>query len=144
ILHPSSLSISRINPNPAFVLQLAALGRHLPRDRFLACADVAQRREDLRFFAAVVGLADLADLQHHLQLDEPFLPRLIVHQLLVRHGLDLLHDPAKPGHRTGDREQEEIVEKEGHVWVAGLPGYPGAASATWQLGNYLSARSSFK
>src|SRR5205814_8769506 len=62
----------------------------------------------------------------HLQLDQPFLPRLIVEQLLVGHGLDLLHDPVESRHREAEGEEQEIVEEE-HV-----------ASC-----NYRSARSNF-
>src|SRR5712691_408243 len=67
-----SLAVAGVNADPALFL--------LARDLFLPRANVAQRLEHLLLFLGILRLGDVADLQHHLQLDQPLLPQLIVQQ----------------------------------------------------------------
>src|ERR1051326_1933741 len=94
-------------------VRLVALvrGGSLTRHLFAPRPDVAQRLEHLLLLGRVLLLGTLPGLQPHLQLDQPLLPRLIVEQLLVRHRLDLLHDPLEPGDGRLEREEEDVGEK---------------------------------
>src|SRR6266568_2378667 len=69
-----SLPVAGVDSDPLGVLALIA------GDLFLPCANVAQRGEHLRLLLRVLRLGDIADLEHHLQLDETLLPELIVEQ----------------------------------------------------------------
>src|SRR5437762_7066526 len=111
----ASLAVAGVDPDPTLVLDLASLRRVLPRDLFAPRANVAKRGEDLLLFARVIVFADLAELEHHLQFDEPLLPRLIVEQLFVGHRLNLFHDPAKAGHRRSQRKEEDVVEEKHEI-----------------------------